>query len=100
MTCWHHDNQVEHLSLRTSIRYIRLGLKFGYPLCCILRFSLRVRPFPGAKRGGCDNGPDRFDSEWTDGRSVFVPCNIFHQHDTHLPPAPCTCVMELAVEQA
>ena len=98
MTCYHHNTEREQLRLRLRMRYIRLGIKFGYPPCCILRFALRIHPYPGARRGGCDNGPDRFDSEWTDGRSVFVPCNVFHRHDAHLSPEPCTCALELVVD--
>jgi hypothetical protein len=79
-------------SIGTRIRMLRGGIKYRYPLCCSLRFALAFRQCRAMRRGGCDNGPERFPEEGFLGdRSVYVPCGIFHTHDADMPPMECRC---------
>lgn len=63
-----------------ALRHVRSGVRFGYPLCCVLRYAwdhLTKKadwPGAGAVRGGIDTK-----------RSTWVPCGIFH-HPTHVYP--------------
>lgn len=54
-------------------RHILLGLGFGYPPCCVLRFAWtrKFDPFKmqALERGVCDLG---------ERGAVFVPCELFH----------------------
>jgi hypothetical protein len=48
------------------------GLAYGYPVCCVLRYSfdsLDGEATPGDARGG----------RRTRGGEVYVPCGIFHR---------------------
>jgi len=51
------------------LRHLRLGLHYGYPLCCILQFSisraLGIHKLQGLRRGGVRLGPTK----------VYVPCS-------------------------
>jgi len=61
--------------LRRRWRWYKKGRKYGYPLCCILRFCL-TDEHSGLKRGSIKRG-----------NSLWVPCNIFH-HWNHDEPMP------------
>lgn len=54
----------------------RSGRHYGFPLCCVLRFSFGRYLQMAARRGGRHKGPD----------SVYVPCGVFHRHSPDLPP--------------
>ncbi len=57
------------------IYHVREGLRWGFPLCCVLRFAVEraLNPAgePARKRGVCDAGPD----------NPYVPCNLFHHKE-------------------
>lgn len=62
-------------NIRRRYRHLRWGLWYGYPICCVLRFTFD-KGLSGHKRGGkhLSNG------------AVFVPCGIFHHYDPDAPP--------------
>lgn len=56
--------------LRNRWLDFRYGRLSGYPLCCVLRFSLSRFRFQGARRGFVHN----------EGK-IYVPCGVFHHTD-------------------
>jgi hypothetical protein len=64
----------------------RNGQKFGYPICCIVRFSLEAAMQDGKTfyfKDGYQTGGMRRGMVWINSKRGFVPCGIFHQktHD-------------------
>lgn len=56
----------------TSMDHVRLGIKHGYPICCVIQFALGEAL--GVKRQAVRRGGIRRSSS-----SMFVPC-ILHRH--------------------
>lgn len=49
--------------------HVLFGLKEGYPVCCVLRWTFSNRSDLARRHGVCTHGP----------RNQYVPCGIFHQ---------------------
>ncbi|MCF7550999.1 hypothetical protein [Pseudonocardia sp. WMMC193] len=64
--------------LARALRVFRLGLGFGYPLCCVLRFAwdMALDRYPGVLRGSITRPA---------GESC-VPCGLLHRT---APDTPC-----------
>lgn len=64
-------------------RHVRLGLWFGYPPCCVLRWSVqnalpdRLRGHQAEDRGVVHVGPSRRRLGET---AQYVPCGVFHRN--------------------
>lgn len=64
---------------KMALRHLRRGVRFGYPICCVVRYSLDTfapHPFRALVRGAVKRSP----------KTQFVPCGIFHKHDPDRPP--------------
>ena len=64
----------------------RKGRRFGYPICCIVRFSLESAMHDGKTfyfKDGYQTSVMRRGFVRIDDEKGFVPCGIFHQktHD-------------------
>jgi hypothetical protein len=60
----------------TAVNDFRAGLGYGFPLCCVLRFSFDTligRDDQAVRRGGVDDSPV----------GAFVTCNVFHHGDPY-----------------
>lgn len=60
-----------YVSLRRRVLDWRAGLRYGYPVCCVLRFALSHGE-QARRRGVCVRGAHA---------AVWVPCRIFHRPD-------------------
>lgn len=60
--------------IKARWKYLLLGLGYGYPICCVLRFMADPLDVPSA----CVRG---FKYKGGEHEGGWVPCCIFHQPD-------------------
>lgn len=63
----------ELLAAPTFRTHLGLGIAYGYPVCCALRFSFQAR---GSRGQALERGVASVDGS---KERVFVPCGIFHR---------------------